>query len=317
MKTERRHELQHNVLADTLERWIVAAKPYSRALLAGVIGAVVLFGVWGYMASQSREQAAAAWNEYYAALSPTSQNDPRDTLSSLVSRFPGTPVGQAARAVLADIQLDDGTTRLFIDKASGRDELQKASEMYQALLLEADEPSLKARATFGLARAHEALGKDLARAAEEYRSIAKNWPDSPYVDEAESRAKSLESAATKGFYDWFAKYERPKPLANELGVPGTKPDFLKDPLEGEDGFKLPPLDTTILPQLTTEGDDKPAAEGAAPGADAEKPAEGAAPAGEPAPTDPAPAANDAPQAEVPAETTSPAEAERPATEPAP
>lgn len=301
MKTERRHELQHNVLADTLERWIEAVKPYSRALLAGVIGAVVLFSVWGYMASQSRDRAAAAWNEYYAAMmSP----DPRDTLSSIVSRFPGTPVGQAARAVLADIQLDDGTTRLFIDKASGRDELQKASEMYQALLLEADDPSLKARATFGLARAHEALGKDLARAAEEYRSIAKNWPDSPYVEEANERAKSLETAATKGFYDWFAKYERPKPVANELGVPGARPDFMKDPLE-ENGFKVPPLDTTILPQLTPEGGDKPVAEGEAPAA--EQPS---APPGEPAPTE-----GEAPKAEAPAEPAPQADAEPPASEP--
>lgn len=299
MKTERRHELQHNVLADTLERWIEAIKPYSRAVLAGVIGAVVLFSVWGYMANQSRDRAAAAWNEYYAAMMTP---DPRETLSSIVSRFPGTPVGQAARAVLADIQLDDGTSRLFSDKASGRDELQKSAEMYQALMLETDDPSLKARATFGLARAHEALGKDLARAAEEYRSIAKNWPQSPYVQEAESRAKSLESAATKGFYDWFAKYERPKPVANELGIPGARPDFMKDPLE-ENGFKVPPLDTTILPQLTTEGGEKPAEA-------AEQPTS--------TPAEPAPSEGEAPKTEAPAEPVPPqADADKPAAEPAP
>lgn len=304
MKTERRHELQHNVLADTLERWIEAIKPYSRAVLAGVIGAVVLFSVWGYMANQSRDRAAAAWNEYYAAMMTP---DPRETLSSIVSRFPGTPVGQAARAVLADIQLDDGTSRLFSDKASGRDELQKSAEMYQALMLETDDPSLKARATFGLARAHEALGKDLARAAEEYRSIAKNWPQSPYVQEAESRAKSLESAATKGFYDWFAKYERPKPVANELGIPGARPDFMKDPLE-ENGFKVPPLDTTILPQLTTEGGEKPAE----PAADGEKPAE-AAEQPTSTPAEPAPSEGEAPKTEAPAEPVPPqADADKPA-----
>jgi hypothetical protein len=306
MKTERRHELQHNVLADSLERWIEAMKPYSRAVLAGVIGAVVLFAVWGYMANQSRERAAAAWNEYYAALAPTS-TDPREALSSLVSRFPGTPVGQAARAVLADIQLDDGTTRLFMDKSAGRDELQKAAEMYQALLLEADEPSMLARATFGLARAHEALGKDLPRAVDEYRSIARKWPNSPYVDEAEARAKSLESDETKSFYDWFAKYERPKPVANELGVPGARPDFMKDPLE-EGGFKVPPLDKSILPQLTTEKDD----EAASPASEGNQPAENGA---APAPEQPAtPAESDAPKAEAATEPAPQSESEKPAGE---
>ena len=37
MKTERRHELQTNVLADSLARWIDKAKPYSRAALAVLI----------------------------------------------------------------------------------------------------------------------------------------------------------------------------------------------------------------------------------------------------------------------------------------
>ncbi len=37
MKTERRHELQTNVLADSLAHWIEAIKPYGRAILAGGI----------------------------------------------------------------------------------------------------------------------------------------------------------------------------------------------------------------------------------------------------------------------------------------
>lgn len=292
MKTERRHELQTNVLADTLERWIEAAKPYSRAMLAGLIAACVLLGVWAYLSNQTRQRASEGWNEYYDAMMT---RDPREALNGIVSRFPGTPVGHAARVVLADIQLDDGTNRLFIDKAAGRDELQKAAELYQAVMLESDEPSLQARATFGLARAHEALGKDLKRAIEEYRSIGTKWPNSPYVAEAEARAKNLESGETKDFYDWFAKYERPKPLSGEPGVPGARPDFMKDPLEGE--FKVPQLDQSLLPQL-------------APGATSETPAaapEGStsadsAPAGETAaPVAENPPADTPPPAENPAE----------------
>lgn len=288
MKTERRHELQHNVLADTLERWIEAVKPYSRALLAGLIGIVVLFAAWAYLANQNARHAAEGWTEYFdAMMSP----DPREALNDIVTRYPGTPVGMYSRAVLADIQLDDGTGRLFVDKSAGRDELQKAAEMYQALMIEADEPSLLARATFGLARAHEALGKDLGRAVEEYRSIGKKWPKSPFVAEAEARAKQLETADTKNFYDWFVKYEPPKPMTKEPGIPGARPDFMKDPLEGE-GFKVPPLDQSLLPQLSPESDkaadgetapaEKPADEPSAPAAAGEKPAEPAADADKPA-----------------------------------
>ena len=54
MKTERRHELQTNELADSLAHWIEAAKPYSRAGAGGrgCAGRRWCFA-WGYLSAQN------------------------------------------------------------------------------------------------------------------------------------------------------------------------------------------------------------------------------------------------------------------------
>ena len=278
MKTERRHELQKNQLADSLAHWIEAAKPYSRAALALVVAAVVAIFAWGYLSNQSSRRAADGWNAYFSAIGA---RDPRTELTDIASRYAGTEVSIWARLTLADIQLDDGTARLFVEKKDARDELRKAAELYRAVLLDSREPMVLDRATFGLARAHEALGtpETLAEARKEYRSIGEKWPNSPYAKDATERANDLDEASTKSFYDWLAAYEPPRPLGNEPGVPGARPDFLKDPLEG--GVKLPSAidDNSALPKVgdepaeTPAGDPPPAAETPAADAPASAPAE--------------------------------------------
>ena len=119
------------------------------------------------------------------------------------------------------------------------------------------------RATFGLARAHEAIGQ--GRWPKPARNIARSpskWPDSPYAAPAEARAKDLDRPATKTFYDWFAKYEPPRPMAKEPGTPGVRPDFMKDPLD-DGGLKLPSAASTTSrrsPELRRDPatDEKPA-----------------------------------------------------------
>ncbi len=299
MKTERRHELQTNVLADSLARWIDKAKPYSRAALAVVIALVAGVFVWGYQSAQSVRRQSEGWSEYYDAMMT---RDPRERLGDIAERYAGTSVAHWSRAVLADIQLDDGTNRLFTDRAGAREELQKALEDYQAILRESDEPMLTQRATFGLARAREGLAKDLIKAREEYRSIATKWPDSPYAAPAEARAKDLDRLATKTFYDWFAKYEPPRPMSKEPGTPGVRPDFMKDTLD-EGGLKLPSLLDSGSPPPDLgipSADDKPA-EPAKTEAGGDAPAATETPAAEPPATTPetSPAA--------PAETSPPSE----------
>jgi len=284
MKTERRHELQTNQLADTLAHWIEAAKPYSRAGLALLVAAVVGLFAWGYLAAQNSRREAQGWAEYFDAIN---SRDARDQLGEIASRYPSLPVGQWASLVLADFQLSNGTDRLFTEKADARSELKQAADRYRSVMLESREPTILQRATYGLARAHEALGT-LEEARKEYSSIAEQWPDSPFAAPATERAKDLEQTSTKNFYDWFAKYEPPRQLSKEPGIPGVRPDFLKEPLDSGSG-KLPSSvdEKTTGPSLGL--DSTPASPAG------ETPAENAAPAATPesapaadAPSEPAP-----------------------------
>lgn len=298
MKTTRRHELQTNELADRLSHWIEAVKPYSRAALAVVLAIVVVIFAWSYLSSQSSRKQAEGWNAFFAAMN---ERDPQESLADIASRYAGSEVASWARVTLADIQTQIGTNQLFAEKGKAKDELRDAAEKYRAVLLETQEPALLQRAMFGLARAHEAQGTpdSLDNARKEYRSIGEKWPDSPYAKDAASRAVALDTAAAKNFYDWVAKYEPPRTMANEPGTPGAKPDFLKDPLE-DSGLKVPSAidDSTPLPKFGDPTTDAPPAAETAP-----------------APTTDAPAADPTatPPAEPPAETPT-GEAPSPPTE---
>ncbi len=249
MKTKRRHELQTNVLAESLSHWIDAVKPYSRAGLALVVAVVVVIFAWRYLSAQSSRKTSEGWNAFFAAIAQRSANE---ELSDIATRHAGTQVGQWARVTLADLRLTDGTNQLFADKAAARTKLHDAVTEYQAILLDAREPMLLERATFGLARAHEALGtpKDLEAARGEYRSIGEKWPQSPYAKDAARRADALDEAPTKEFYDWLARYQPPRPFANQPGTPGARPDFLQDPAADAD-LSLPSAidDAAPLPKF--------------------------------------------------------------------
>lgn len=240
MKTERRHELQTNALARSLADWVERAKPYGKAGLALLLAVAVLLFAWAWTSTQSAGQAAAGWTELFEATRGANP-DPRETLRDISGRYAGTMVGQWARLTLADLQLQSGTGRLLQDRKIGQEELREAREEYKALLVEASQNTIQQRATYGLARAEEALG-ELEPARTTYRSLAERWPEGPFAAAAESRANDLERQSTKVFYDWLAKYEPPPPLSNEPGTPGIGPSFLDDPDAG--GL----LDTPAMPE---------------------------------------------------------------------
>ena len=68
MKSERRHELQHNELADWLAKSAEAIKPYQNMIFAAVV--VVLVGVVGYTvwSRMSAAQTTQAWDELSTAI---------------------------------------------------------------------------------------------------------------------------------------------------------------------------------------------------------------------------------------------------------
>ncbi len=155
MKSTRRHELQTNELEASLAHWIEAIKPYSRAAVALLVAVVVAILAWSYLSTQNQRKAAEGWEALYSALDSSTT---REDLAGVAARYADTSVGPWARVTLADVLANEGTNRLMAEKSAARDLLTQAAEEYQAVLLETKNPMLLQRATFGLARAHEAQG---------------------------------------------------------------------------------------------------------------------------------------------------------------
>ena len=53
MKSERRHELQRNALADIMGRWISESRRYAPAVMATIAAVVVLLAVYLIVSSRS------------------------------------------------------------------------------------------------------------------------------------------------------------------------------------------------------------------------------------------------------------------------
>ncbi|MDZ7617690.1 MAG: hypothetical protein U1E05_11835, partial [Patescibacteria group bacterium] len=122
MKSERRHELEHNVLADWLADSLERIRPYQNAILGGVVllaALVVVGSVWRNMAKQ---QAAAAWEDYFQSLQAGGPLE----LEDVVSRHAGSRVAHWAAAAAADQRLITGCNLLFSDKPSAMQELRTA-----------------------------------------------------------------------------------------------------------------------------------------------------------------------------------------------
>jgi hypothetical protein len=252
MKSERRHELQHNVLADWLAKTAADLKPYQNVISLGVL--VVLLGVLGYMwwSHETEAQAAAAWDDMNTAI----ESGNLAKLTKVIETYPGTHVANIAAVVLADFRLGEGCARRFTNKALAQQELSKAIELYGTVRKQSRMPSLLDRATFGLARAKETKdnAEEIRQAERLYQEVVETWPDGAYAVAAGQRLADLKRQRTKQFYDQFAHFD-PKPSFS--GEPGQKPSFDLNSLPTDGPAAAP--DTNF--DLKFDGKDKNADKG--------------------------------------------------------
>lgn len=133
----------------------------------------------------------------------------------------------------ADLLLSSGIDQLYTDRLEGQKQLRRVADMYLTVAADSESKSpLVPRAKFGLARTHEALG-ELQAVRVDYDAIVKEG--GPFADAARQRATDLDRGETKAFYDWFAKYEPPRPSDK----PEPKFDFLNESLDRASGVRLP------------------------------------------------------------------------------
>lgn len=239
MKTERRHELQHNELADFLTDVGEKAKPYAKAILGVALAALVILCAYLYLNKRAESEEALSWDEAWTAINSRSQG----ALREVIDKYPNKPAAHWSQLVLADIELSRGETSLFSRKAEGRDQLRSAFEDYQHVKENAVHPLLREQALYGMARAQESLG-ELGKARGFYEEIFKNYPTGPYAKRAEQRIKDLDRESTKAWYDWFAQAQ---PVAADF----SKTNPFGDPFGDSSGGKnLPPLPPGfVLPDL--------------------------------------------------------------------
>lgn len=263
MRRERRHELQHNELADWISGWLERLAPHARLIAAvAVLGVLVAVLVY-VLNNRSREYREQAWSALFQAMDAGTTTD----LEAVAESYGGSEPAAWARLMAADIHLSNGCQQITVNKADAAQELRQALDGYLALRETNRNPEVQARALWGLARAYEAMAAtregqgQLDKAVAAYTDLAEQWPDSPFAEQAARRAAQLQRRDTRQFLDFLAAYE-PAPEA------GTDP---------ASAFDFDSLDTSTLPGDTTIPDFSPqfGKEGGLPAP--ETPGQGAAP----------------------------------------
>ncbi len=243
MRSERRHELEHNELADWLAGSIETVKPYVNTIL-GVLLAVVIVVVGGtWWMQQSQAEMGESWDAFHKALA---SNNPSE-LAFMAEDYPDTKAADWARVVAGNIHLDMGCNKLFINRADANLELHKAADLFDEVLEKSQQRVLLDRATYGLARTREAMG-ELDEAKSLYKKVTENWPDGPFAEIAANRLEKLQQPGTLAFYDRFAKFDPQPAFSNLPGIPGAGPLFDDKSLLGPG----PVFDPDSLPTLNLE-----------------------------------------------------------------
>jgi hypothetical protein len=235
MKSNRRHELQTNELADALGHMIGRAKPHAW-LIVLVVGAVVVLGVVAILIPTRRaREAEAATVSFNRAQRLGDARSLRDFLETHAD----AAQAPAATLLLAGRLMDEAVRGTGAAGGSGSDAVAQglvaeARDLYLRVA-ETDE-DLKPLARVGLALATVQQG-DLAQGRTALEKVIADWPDSVAAEKARVHLEAL------------ADY---KPMA-----------FSNEPLE--------PPGKTEAGEKTEAGQDEPPAKAAQkPAADASK-----------------------------------------------
>jgi hypothetical protein len=263
MKTERRHELQTNILADWLGKQIEAIRPYWQIIAGVLIGAIVIVIVIVVMSTPA-QQDSGPWTSLFIASTP-------EELENVVIQNTGQPPAWWAKLERADLRLEAGLRYLRDDKPRARSLLDEALNDYLEVAEKADAPSQVHRAHWGAAKVHESLAaalpddndlkkhqaKNLIEAAEQYRILVEKAKDADgepngFGREAKRCLERLVNDEGKlrtsitGMYYELATY---KPLDRSSQFL-TEADLIDVPdlsFPGEESAVLPP---TITPPST-------------------------------------------------------------------
>ncbi len=277
MKSERRHELQQNELADWLGEKIEAMKPHATQIaLAVVLVVLVAIGLVWFLGGDD-SVSARNWERYFAAV-----NQPRDreqALQKVATTSPGSPAALWAQMAIGDQNAAEGGRAMFSDRPEAQKLLTKAESSYKIVEAGAKDPQLKGRAQYGLGRVYESLCKP-QEAVKQYEAAAALLKDSALGKAAAADALRMKVREQVELLAWFAEQtpKRPAPIPGlGGGIPGlpndlpSRPDISVPSFGGPIGLNLDNIGTGVPPAPGPEfpapgtTTSPPAPDGTAPG----------------------------------------------------
>jgi len=292
MKSERRHELQHNDLAEWATKAYETVAPYRNAIIGAVLLLIVGGIAWTIWRGHSESQAAESWNAMEipeALVIPVYRSDRYPGIMEKVSNtYSGTRAAAWAQVCLADSVLYFGENLLLVQKDAGTQNVKNAMEIYKKSLPSSPAPMARERALFGIARALESLGQ-LQEATAAYNELNRDFPQGTYKAIADGRLAVLSKPETAEFYEALAKYTpKPKKEAEKsaAGPRGKAEGIAPLPENPEEPLLKPPVkpadsssgSATSVPKASASPPAPAVTSSAAPKPTAAMPAGSAAPA---------------------------------------
>jgi hypothetical protein len=266
MKTERRHQLEHNQLADALGEQLGQVRPYFKTILAVVIAAAAVVVAVAVISSRRSAAMERAWTDFYAA---TATSD-AEKIEAFADKHPGTHAALWALLNAGELRMQQGSSAMFTDRKQAEAELDRAKRDLETVVKGAgNNEGLRRRAQLGLASTFEA--QNLPEDAEPiYEALVKAEPEGPFGKLAAQRLEQLRRLSSEKWYAWFDK-QRPTPAADPLNfndlnklpdandlTPGGTSDILPKILD--DRLKIPGVtpDDSAVPGPTTPDTTTPA-----------------------------------------------------------
>ena len=199
MQTDRRHELEENVLAEKTVEVFARLRPYTNTVLG--IGAVACVAVVATIVISAQVAAGRvqSWDSCFVAMS---SGDP-EAFADVILQYPGTAAAQWSQLILADMALNEGAELLFVNRERADTKLREAVELYDTVIADKPQGMRSERAVFGLAKARESLGQ-LDSANKGYAVVAAEFSTGGLSNLAFHRAAALERESTRQWYEWFA-----------------------------------------------------------------------------------------------------------------
>jgi hypothetical protein len=261
MKSERRHELQHNDLAEWTVRAYESVLPYRTSILGVTLLLVVGLVAWEIWHGHSESQAFDGWNaveipqaiyQFPAAQMPPPYADQQYAamMEQASEKYAGTPAGDWARVLTADSCLFLGQYQLMGEKEKATNLMNIAVDRYEKSLAASLGPMAHERALFGKARVLESVGK-LPEATAAYQDLLKEFPQGTYKAVADQRLEQLGKPDTAEFYKAVAEYKPKvkKEAEKSAAGPSGKAENLKLP-ENPD---IPPFAPPSRPGESSSG----------------------------------------------------------------